>query len=361
MTTLPYVKLEKINGKAYIYVRRGSAERIRLYADEGTPEFFAEYAAALEQLVGPSEDEAARHHTWRYLASQYFKWHGFAELATSTQQARRNVLEQVLASIARDDYRKLTAQDVIRLIDAKADLGKPEAARSRLKAFRHLLDYAVSRVHLEHNVARDRRVVEVTKQLRTNPDGHRTWTRDNVAAYFRRWEHGTREHLRLTLLLYTGVRISDAAILGPQHEHEGFLEFNETKGRDRYGKPPTVIPILEPLRDAIDATPTGDLVYLTTTRGHSWRVKSLAQRFVKDCRIAGLEPGLSAHGVRKAAATFAAEAGATENELMAMFGWSSPKQAAAYTRKVNRPRLATQGFTKLELEENKLAKRDGAG
>ena len=103
------------------------------------------------------------------------------------------------------------------------------------------------------------------------------------------------------------------------------------------------------------------MVYLTTTRGHSWRVKSLAQRFVKDCRIAGLEPGLSAHGVRKAAATFAAEAGATENELMAMFGWSSPKQAAAYTRKVNRPRLASQGFAKLSLEQNKLAKRDSAG
>jgi len=360
MTKLPYLKRESVNGKAYIYVRRGSAERIRLHADEGTPEFFAEYAAALEQLIGPGDDALAKH-TFRWLTSQYYAWHGFTELHPSTQRARRNVLEQFLPGIARDDYLKLTAQDVIRLVDEKADRGKPEAARQRLKAFRGLLDYAVSRGHLEHNVARDRRVVEVKKQLRSNPEGHRTWTRDDVALYFRRWRHGSREHVRLTLLLYTGVRISDAAILGPQHEHDGFLEFHETKGRDRYGKPPTVIPILEPLRDAIDASPTGDLVYLTTTRGHGWSVKALAQRFVKDCRIAGLEPGLSAHGVRKAAATFAAEAGATENELMAMFGWSSPKQAATYTRKVNRPRLATQGFAKLELDQNKLAKRKDAG
>ncbi len=56
MTKLPYLKRETVNGKAYIYVRRGSAERIRLYADEGTPEFFAEYAAALEQLIGPGDD-----------------------------------------------------------------------------------------------------------------------------------------------------------------------------------------------------------------------------------------------------------------------------------------------------------------
>ncbi len=179
------------------------------------------------------------------------------------------MLEQFLPAIARDDYRKLTAQDVIRLVDEKADRGKPEVARQRLKAFRGLLEYAVSRGHLEVNVARDRRVVEVKKQLRSNPDGHRTWTREDVAAYFRRWGYGSREHLRLALLLYTGVRISDAAILGPQHERDGFLDFHETKGRERYSKAPTVIPILEPLRDVIDATPTGDLVYLTTSRGHS--------------------------------------------------------------------------------------------
>ena len=57
-------------------------------------------------------------------------------------------------------------------------------------------------------------------------------------------------------------------------------------------------------------------------------------------------PG-SAHGVRKIAATRAADAGATEAELMAIFGWTDPKMAAHYTRTANRKRLAAQGMTKL--------------
>ena len=57
-------------------------------------------------------------------------------------------------------------------------------------------------------------------------------------------------------------------------------------------------------------------------------------------------PG-SAHGVRKIAATRAAEAGATEAELMAIFGWTDPKMAAHYTRTANRKRLAAQAMEKL--------------
>lgn len=36
----------------------------------------------------------------------------------------------------------------------------------------------------------------------------------------------------------------------------------------------------------------------------------------------------------------AADNGATEHQLMAIFGWESPKQAALYTRKANRRKLA---------------------
>lgn len=46
----------------------------------------------------------------------------------------------------------------------------------------------------------------------------------------------------------------------------------------------------------------------------------------------------SAPGLRKASARRCAEAGATEHQLMALFGWESPQMAALYTRKVNRDR-----------------------
>lgn len=51
----------------------------------------------------------------------------------------------------------------------------------------------------------------------------------------------------------------------------------------------------------------------------------------------------TAYGLRKARATIAGENGATELQLMSMFGWESPQQAALYTRKVNRRLLASGG------------------
>ncbi|MEO8895934.1 MAG: integrase, partial [Rhizomicrobium sp.] len=43
---------------------------------------------------------------------------------------------------------------------------------------------------------------------------------------------------------------------------------------------------------------------------------------------------------RKAGATFAAENGATEHQLMAIYGWKSAKMAATYTRKARQKKLA---------------------
>jgi integrase len=56
----------------------------------------------------------------------------------------------------------------------------------------------------------------------------------------------------------------------------------------------------------------------------------------------------SAHGLRKAAATRAADNRATTRELMAIFGWIDIKEAEIYTRAADRKRLARQAMTKLE-------------
>ena len=63
------------------------------------------------------------------------------------------------------------------------------------------------------------------------------------------------------------------------------------------------------------------------------------------CRAAGV-PG-SAHGLRKIAATRAANAGATVAQLEAIFGWSGGRMASLYTRAADRRRLAIEGMHKL--------------
>jgi integrase len=78
--------------------------------------------------------------------------------------------------------------------------------------------------------------------------------------------------------------------------------------------------------------------------GQSAQIKHLRQRCGR------LDVPGTAHGLRKAKATLAAERGATVNELDAMFGWRGGKMAARYTDKADRAKLAIAGARKLGRE-----------
>ena len=62
-------------------------------------------------------------------------------------------------------------------------------------------------------------------------------------------------------------------------------------------------------------------------------------------------PG-SAHGVRKLAATRMANNGATEAQLMAVFGWTDPKMAAHYTHIAKQEALGRSINRHVERERN---------
>jgi len=346
---LPYLVEEQAGGRTYHYVRKGKGPRVAITAQPGTAEFGRQYADALNALSHGQAQVSAPRFQWRHLVSAYLNSAAVQRLHPETRRVRRRVLEQFLHDWAAKDYRKLEALDVIEVLEQKAR--RPEAAITRLKAIRAVLNYAVRRELVATNVALSEKVAAYAREeLRRDSGGHKAWTRELIARFYKHYELGEREHLLMTLLLYTGCRISDAAMLGPQHERAGFLVWNETKGRGRYAKDATAVPILPPLRAAIDAAPTGDMVYMVTELGLSYSVKGLAQWFVKRCREAGIPAGYTAHGVRKAAATMIAEAGASEDELMSMFGWQSSKQARVYTRTANRQRLAASAARRLYQE-----------
>ena len=108
------------------------------------------------------------------------------------------------------------------------------------------------------------------------------------------------------------------------------------------------ITILPPLARSIAATPTGDLTFLINQFGRPWKKESFGNWFKRACTEAGIkEDGKAAHGLRKVAATRAAEAGATEAELNAMFGWTEGSgETAHYIRNASRVKLARSGQAK---------------
>ena len=153
-----------------------------------------------------------------------------------------------------------------------------------------------------------------------------------------RWPRGTRERVIFDIPAYTGLRIGDVAVLGRQHlklrtimidgepVRRTMISIDSEKTSMR-----VELPLLPPLKETLDAGPTGDHAFIVTRRGTPWNKGALGAEFVTAARTAGVV-GKSAHGMRKAAATRAAENGATERELEAIFGWSGGRMATLYTK-----------------------------
>jgi integrase len=328
------------HGNVRLYFRRAGAAKIRLHEMPGTPAFDAEYMRAFRGETAPEMKGNKRAPTspgtMRWLCQEYYKSAVFQGLGDSTKKVRRSLLDSICERAGTFPYSTIEARNVAKLRDEKAEF--PEAANARVKALRQLFAWASAPeyAYTSRNPAR-----EVPYLKSNNPDGFRAWTEDDVAKFEKRHAVGTKARLALDLMLYTGVRRSDVVKLGPQMERDGKLVFTETKGRAKIVKTHE-LPILEPLRRSIDATPTGHLVYLVTAFGRPHSVKAFGNWFKRRCREAGVAADLSAHGLRKLGAQRCAEAGASEHQIMALFGWASTKQAAIYTRKASRAKLEAE-------------------
>ena len=161
---------------------------------------------------------------------------------------------------------------------------------------------------------------------------------------------GNKARLALALLLYLGLRRGDVVRLGRQHQRDGWLRFVPQKTRYKRLEP-TEKPILPVLADIIARSPTGDLTYLITEYGNPFTAAGFGNWFRERCDEAGL-PHCSAHGLRKAGATIAAENGATDRQLMALYDWTSEKQANVYTAAAYRKRLAGQAAQLLVRDQS---------
>ena len=107
------------------------------------------------------------------------------------------------------------------------------------------------------------------------------------------------------------------------------------------------IPILPELQAAIDALPNNHLTFLVTEYGKPLTAAGFGVWFRQICDEAGLPKQLSAHGLRKSAATRLAEAGCSVAQIAAWGGWRSLKEVQRYTESADRKRLAQSAATKL--------------
>lgn len=347
--SFPYLSAEKSrHGKDRLYVRR-FGRRIRIDAPKGSPAFAREYAAALDQLAAtqpghkPVAPQGAAKGTFGWLAALYFASTEFRALDPIMQKRRRSIIEECLRETIRDGVTDvfrdcplsyLSAAKIRRLRDLKAD--RPGAANNRRKYLSSMLGWAVEANKIPTNPVRDVRRVKYASE------GFHTWSIAEVRQFQQHHAVGTKARLALELLLLTGARRGDVVTFGRQHIDNGFLRYVPRKTRYRRMEA-TFKPILPRLAEILDKSPTGDLTFLVTSFGKPFTPAGFSNWFRERCNEAGLRH-CSAHGLRKAGATIAAENGATEHQLMAIFDWSTPSQAAVYTRAANRKKLAEENM-----------------
>jgi integrase len=336
------------HGNVRIYYRRRGFRKVRLKGTPWTPEFMAAYDAAKRIAAPAHSGRPTLPNTWSWLCLRYFaECTEYKLLELRTQYVRRQILESTFDELIRPNSDKRFADIPLTRMDGNAievlrdrKLSTPAAANARVKAIRQVFKWGVAKGHAPSNPARE------VSYIKSGSEGFHTWSLEEVQQFEERHPVGAKARLALALLLYTGQRRSDVIRFGRQHAKGGVLTFTQHKGRNR--KPhQLILPILPALQKIIDVSPCGDLTFLVNEFGRPFTDAGFGNKFRDWCDQANLQH-CSAHGLRKAGATIAANNGATARQLMAIFGWDTIKQAEQYTRKADQRQLAAAAMHLLE-------------
>ena len=339
----PYLQ-RQINrhGSVVWYVRKRPNGRIRIRGDYGSPAFMAAYHKAVSSDYRPTKAKkiSENKQSLEWLIDAYRKSASWQELSQATKKQRENIFLHTLSSAGDIPFASIKRSDIRAGIDKRAST--PAQANNFLKAMRGLFKWDLDAEHVQADPTIN------IKGVRIKSQGFHVWTEEEILKFENRWPIGTRERLALAILLYTGLRRGDAAKLGPQHVKNGVILMETEKTGT-----PIAIPILPQLQEIIDQSPVGRVTLIARHDGLPMVKEGFGNWFSDASRVAGV-PG-SCHGLRKAGATRAAESGATEHELNAIFGWTGNKMASLYTKTANRARLAERAMEKLSREQKRIS------
>lgn len=338
---LPHILQDRDrHGRPRVYVRIVGKPMVRLREPPGSAAFLRAYEAALARLRGNVPGPQTK--TLEWLGRKYMASVDFQSFAERDRANRSGVLDACFDEPTQPGGSDRIGDTPIGMVrlghvkllrDRKIKEGKPAAANNRLKYLSAMFAWGVEAGLITSNPARD------VKQARYERKGYHTWTTEEVFAAEAAWPIGSKQRAALSLLLFLGLRGGDVRTLPWTLLAGDTLVIKPRKTARRQNAVELALPILRPLRRVLNATPKRHAVVIVTEYGQPFSERGFGQWFAKECEKIGL-PQCTAHGLRKAGATIAAERGATTKQLMAIYGWTSPQQAEAYVKKASQKRLA---------------------
>ena len=359
------------HGHTFVYVRRyrTGGKSIEIKARPiNSPEFYTEYsrAIAIQEAKGkPLTSSMNCQDTVNWLYAQYLKSPEWKELKPVSQSGKRGRLNEIMDVVIPNQtlngqelkfgglrYASLGRKHILELRKFKYEQGFPAAANNWVKDLAAMFHWAELQQVTDGSFRNPATEIKKIKE----GGGHHTWTEEEQRQFEEYWPVGTMQRLAYALMKYCGARVSDAYTLGLTNEANNTLTWKPFKGKEEYqdGEEDenalmVELPIHSELRKAIDASPSGNLVYCATSFGTPFKSeKSFSMWFVKARKKAGLPKACVPHGLRKVAAKNLAEMGATEYQLMSVMGWTKPDMARVYIEKANRGKMAASATHSLD-------------
>lgn len=322
---------KRANGRSYKYFRIGKGPRFEAPdLPEDHPEFLRAYADFLADSAKPTSRAAPG--SIRAACELAMMSKRAKALSKSYRAMLRRHFDAISEPAGNGPVRGLRERHI------RADLNRSENQLDRLKAWRFLVRAMIEDGKLDTDPAANIRVSTA------GGDGHTPWTLRDIEAYRERWPVGTVPRAAMELLFWTGARLGDSVMIGPQKVRGGILTYRQSKtGEDAHC--PWTCPLPTYARDmapdrqmmlAAIAPLAGHLTFLAA-HGRTRSAKGLGTLIRESAEAAGLT-GLSAHGLRKARAIALAEAGATPHQIAAWTGHKTLKEIERYTKKADRRR-----------------------
>jgi integrase/recombinase XerD len=216
----------------------------------------------------------------------------------------------------------------------------PATVAAKLAALSSFYRYAVSA-----DVITGGNPVELVKRPRVDADHSDTQglTRDQARALLAAARaDGPRSHALVSLLLFTGIRLSEAlnattADYGHDSGHRT-LSIRRKGGKD--GKVAVPAPAVEALnaylgttgRELVAGTAGAGLPIFTTASGKRWAPSEAFRTVQRLARVAGVEGRISPHSLRHTFATLALDAGTALHDLQDSMGHADPRTTRRYDR-----------------------------
>lgn len=333
-------------GKPYYRSRRdGKTVLVPLPADlpEDHPDFISAWAEAARGKAAPERPKAGS------VASIWAAALASPEAHRWTAAYRSVILRQSRLICAKAGHVQAAA---VRERHVRADVAAASNPAARVKAWRFWGALAAEKGWIEADPTSS------VKVRAPKSDGHPPWTEADIAAFRNRWPFGSVPRAAMELLHWTGCRVSDAVLIGPQMVRGGVLSFRQVKTRDDAHVPWTcpvpsfaVAADRDAMHEALRPL-AGQLTFLATVHGRTRSAKALSTMMQSACREAGI--AVSAHGLRKTRAIKLVESGATPHQVGAWTGHQSLGEITRYTARMNR-RAAVIGETLPDLVETRTA------